>query len=102
MTRYARCPLRLFGFFLFPFLSPLFLSSLLLTSFPLLHERLTYVPSGTAIMRFPGLMSRPLLACLLSSLYLLFQSWNFVNLSSAPFPRALFHYRFPYVSLMVT
>lgn len=36
------------------------------------------------------------------SFYLLFQSWNFVDLSSAPFPRALFPYRFPYVSLMVT
>lgn len=88
--------------FHFPFLSTLLLSSLLLTSFPLLLERLTYVPSGTAILRFPGLMSRPPLACLLSSLYLLFQSWNFVDLSSASFPRALFPYRFPYVSLMVT
>lgn len=66
MTEYARCPLRLFGalfFFFFSLsLSTIFLSSLLLTSFFLLYERLTYGPSGTAIARFPGLMSRPLLA----------------------------------------
>jgi hypothetical protein len=81
-------PFSLFLFFLF---------SLLLASFPLLHERLTYVPSGTAIMRFPGLLSRPLLACLLCSLYFLFfllHSGNFVDLPSVLSPRA-FPYRFP-------
>lgn len=43
MTKYARCPLALFGVLPFPFLSTLLLSLLLLTSFPLLLERLTYV-----------------------------------------------------------
>jgi hypothetical protein len=103
MTEYARCSLRLFGaFFSLFFFSTIFLSSLLLTSFSLLYERLTYGPSGTAITRFPGLMSRPLLTCFLCSLYWLLQSWTFVDLSSVLSPRASFPYRFPYVSLMVT
>jgi hypothetical protein len=82
MTEYARCPLRLFGAFFSFSLSTIFLSSLLLASFSLLYERLTYGPSGTAITRFPGLMSRPLLACFLCSLYFLLQSWTFIDLSS--------------------
>lgn len=46
-------------FFFLPLVSILFLPSLLLTSFPLLHERLTYVPSGTAIVRFPWTVVSP-------------------------------------------
>lgn len=70
------------------------LSSLLPTSFPFLHERLTFVPSGTAIMRFPGLMSTSFGLSFVLSFFLL-QSWNFVDLSSVPSPGALFPYHFP-------
>lgn len=61
-----------FLFFLPPFNTFFYLafcSSLLF--FPLLFERLTYGPSGTAFMHFPGLVSLPLLNCSYALLTLL-------------------------------